>query len=147
MHSAATGEVFRLIYRSRDRIPLDERRAQLGELFSQARTNNKRQGLTGALLITDDYFVQTLEGDEQVVRGLFARIEVDPRHDRVEVLDAGTVAGRVFVRWSMAKVAEDGEADINLIAHVQGIAAASSRGDGTLEQEGVLKVMRDAARD
>lgn len=147
MDGASTDAVFRLIYRSRDRIPLDERRAELGELFSQARSSNKKRGLTGALLITDDYFVQTLEGDEQVVRALFARIEVDPRHDRVEVLDATTVPSRVFVRWSMAKIAEEDEPDINLIAHVKGISAAASRGDGTPEQEGVLKVMRDAARD
>jgi Sensors of blue-light using FAD len=141
-----TGEVFRLIYRSRARIPQDGRRAELGELFSVARSNNKKQQVTGALLLKDDYFVQTLEGEEQVVRALFARIEQDPRHDDVELLETGTVSGRVFVRWAMAKVADEGTPDIPLIAHVEGISPAAPRGDATPEQEDVLTVMRQAAR-
>ncbi len=137
---------FRLIYRSHDLIPPEGRRAALGELFSHARSNNKRLELTGALLVSDDWFVQTLEGEEATVRGLFASIEQDPRHDRVEVLEADPVSGRVFSRWSMARVAEDGEHDIPLIAHRDGIHAAAPRLDHTEEQEGILKVMRDAAR-
>jgi hypothetical protein len=141
----ATG-TFRLIYRSHDRIPPEQRKAALGDLFSHARSNNKRLDLTGALLVTDDWFVQTLEGDEGTVRALFAKIEQDPRHDRVEVLEADQVEGRVFARWAMARVAEDGERDINLIAHRDGIHPAAPRGETTEEQEGLLKVMRDAAR-
>lgn len=141
-----TGAVYRLIYRSHDRIPVEGRRAELGELFSQARSNNKRSGLTGALLLDGDHFVQTLEGEESVVRELFGRIERDPRNDSVEVLAAGPTGGRVFARWAMAQVVAHGEGDIPLIAHVDGISPAAPRGDATAEQEGVLKVMRDAAR-
>ena len=137
---------FRLTYRSRDRIPLAERRAELGELFSGARANNKRQGITGALLVRDDWFVQALEGDEAVVRRLFAAIEADPRHDAVELLEAHVVGQRVFARWSMAQVAEDGETDIPLIAHTDGISPAAPRGDTTREQARVLEFMRAAAR-
>lgn len=137
---------FRLIYRSHDLIAPEQRKAALGDLFSHARSNNKRLQLSGALLVSDDWFVQTLEGDEATVRGLFAKIERDPRHDRVEVLEADPVAGRVFSRWAMARVAEDGERDIPLIAHRDGIHPAAPRGDSTEEQEGILKIMRDAAR-
>jgi hypothetical protein len=45
----------------------------------------------------------------------------------------------------MAKVAEDGEPDIPLIAHVDGIAPAAGRGT-TPEQDEILAFMRDAAR-
>lgn len=55
---------FRLIYRSRDLIPSDRRKTELGELFSAARSNNKKKGITGALLVSDDWFVQTLEGEQ-----------------------------------------------------------------------------------
>jgi len=41
--------VFRLIYRSRDLIPADDRKTELGSLFSAARSNNKKQDITGAL--------------------------------------------------------------------------------------------------
>lgn len=139
--------VYRLIYRSRSLIPEPVRRAELGHLFTQARSFNKAHGITGALVVLDDVFVQTLEGDEPAVEALLGRIRADTRHDRVEVLDTGLVDGRVFARWSMAKVADEGDApDINLIAHAKGISPAAPRGDATAEQQAVLDVMRNAAR-
>ena len=136
-------ETFRLIYRSIDRTPVDRRKVVLGELFSQARSNNKERDITGALLVSDDRFVQTLEGDEAVVRRLFAKIEADPRHTAVSVVEQGIVPDRVFSRWAMAKIAEDGEPDIPLIKNKSGITPAASRGS-TEEQEVILQRMRDA---
>jgi hypothetical protein len=142
--SEPTG-TFRLMYRSRDLISPEEREVALGELFSLARSRNKARGICGALLIDGDRFVQTLEGDEESVRDLFGRIEQDDRHDRVELLSTATVAGPVFARWSMARVGHDGEPDIPLIAHLDGIAPAAGRRT-TPEQDAVLEVMRAAAR-
>ena len=135
--------VFRLIYRSRSRIPQDRQRTLLGEVFSQARSNNKERDITGALLISGGSFVQTLEGDEAVVRRLYARIETDPRHQDVALVEAGRVESRVFSRWAMAKVADEGEPDIPLIKNKKGITPAASR-PLTPEQERLLQVMRDA---
>ena len=101
------GVVYRLIYRSRSVIPEQERRAELGRLFTAARSHNKQHGITGALLLLDDCFVQTLEGDEAEVQALLARIRADSRHDSLEVLETGLVDRRVFGRWSMAKVADE----------------------------------------
>jgi hypothetical protein len=136
---------FRLIYRSRSRILAQQRKAELGKLFSAARSNNKKLGLTGALLTDGDWFAQVLEGDEATVRALFAKIEKDGRHERITVVESGLAGGRVFSRWAMAKVAADGEPDIALIAHADGISPAASRGT-TPEQESVLAVMRAATR-
>jgi hypothetical protein len=135
---------FRLMYRSRSRIPETDRKIELGTLFSAARRNNKRAGVTGALLLTGNWFVQVLEGDEATVRSLYDTIAKDPRHDSVTLLDSGDVAERVFARWSMAKVAEDGEPDIPLIAHEDGIAPAAGRGT-TPAQYRLLGTMRAAA--
>lgn len=99
----ASDGVFRLIYRSRDLISPDRRKVELGQLFSAARSNNKKQNISGALLMSDEAFVQLLEGDEAPVRELFAHIEKDPRHDSVSVLHAGTVGERIFSRWAMAR--------------------------------------------
>jgi hypothetical protein len=117
--------VFRLIYRSRDLIPLDNRKTELGALFSEARSNNKKQDITGALLVHGDWFAQVLEGSEAPIRTLFARIEQDGRHDNVSVIASGP-AERVFGRWSMARVSADGEPDIPMIAHRDGIAPAAA---------------------
>jgi Sensors of blue-light using FAD len=135
---------FRLMYRSRNRIPEPDRKIELGTLFSTARRNNKKAGLTGALLLTGDWFVQVLEGDEPTVRSVYETIATDPRHDSVTLLDSGDVGERVFARWSMAKVAEGGEPDIPLIAHEDGIAPAAGR-TTTPAQYKLLSTMRAAA--
>ena|SRR5947207_2106384 len=141
------GPVFRLIYRSRSRIGAADRKYQLGEIFSVARSSNKKLGVTGALLITDDEFVQALEGPEPVVRELYTKINKDKRHEHVELLESGDVSGRVFGRWAMAKVAADGEPDIPLLTNVDkgGISPAQPR-PGTEAQETVLAVMRQSLR-
>jgi len=102
-------------------------------------------GVTGALLISDDEFVQTLEGPEPVVRELYAKINKDKRHDHVELLESGDVSARVFGRWAMAKVAADGEPDIPLLANVNkgGISPAQPR-PVTQAQESVLGRMRQS---
>jgi hypothetical protein len=142
----APDPTFRLIYRSCNHIPPDRLPTELGKLFTHARSNNKKAGITGALLLSGPWYVQTLEGDETLVRSLFASIERDPRHDDVAVLEAGMVENRAFPRWSMARVSEDGSApDTYLIAHETSIAAASSRGS-TAAQEAVLGRMRQAVR-
>ncbi len=139
-------QIFRLIYRSHDRIPEPQRKVELGGLFSTARSKNKAAGITGALLVCDDWFVQVLEGDEQQVRDLFTHIEADPRHDQVAVLDAAPVVDRVFGRWAMAQVDGYGTPDIPLIAHRDGIAPAAGRRP-TPHQEMILDLMREAARE
>jgi len=142
--AAPTGGTFCLMYRSRDLIPAEGRKAELGSLFSQARSN-KAQQITGALLVSDNWFVQTLEGDEELVRALFERIAEDSRHDSVSLLDAGHVDGAVFSRWAMAKVVDEGEPDIPLIAHRDGISPAAGH-KTTPEQAVVLNQMRAATQ-
>ena len=145
--SGDSGPVFRLIYHSRSRIPGAERKQQLGEIFSAARSSNKKISVTGALLITDDEFVQTLEGPEPVVRDLYAKIYKDKRHEHVEILASDDVPGRVFGRWAMAQVSADGEPDIPLLTNVDkgGISAAQPR-QTTAAQDAVLDFMRQALR-
>ena len=138
------GETFRLMYLSHDLIDREERKRALGALFSQARSNNKKRDVTGALLVSGDIFIQTLEGEESVVRQVYETIRQDPRHDGVELLETSTVPERVFGHWSMARVSEDGEPDIPLIAHTDGIAPAAGRRKSAAADE-VLDVMRQAA--
>lgn len=136
---------FRLIYRSRNKIPADQRKAELGRLFTAARSSNKGQHITGALLIQGDWFAQVLEGSEVAVGALFAGIKMDPRHEDVSVIESGPAGSRVFARWAMARVSADGQPDIPLIAHEDGISPAAGRGT-TPDQEAILDIMRRATR-
>ena len=133
---------FRLIYRSRSRISDDDRSTALAAIFGVARSNNKRAGITGALLVTDHWFVQALEGDESAVRSLYEQIRQDARHDEVTVLESTTVDERVFSRWAMAEVSKLGRADIPLHATAGHIHAAAER-PVTREQYAVLSSMRN----
>ena len=138
--------VFRLVYRSQSRIDAGESKTELGGIFTTARRNNKQLGITGALVITDDAFAQALEGDETAVRDLYATIRQDPRHENVTLLEEGTVEQRVFGRWAMAKVAEDGGPDIRVMSNAGkgSLVATSPDAHVTPEQETVLAVMRDS---
>lgn len=135
---------YRLMYRSRNLIPPDRVKKELGVLFGVARANNKRQHISGALLLDGEHYVQVLEGDEALVRELYEHIAKDPRHDSVVLLESDTVETRVFSRWSMAQVGDGDEADIPLIAHTDGISPAAGRRTSP-EQEAVMEVMRAAA--
>ncbi|WP_375491269.1 BLUF domain-containing protein [uncultured Jatrophihabitans sp.] len=137
------GPAFRLMYRSHSLIPAESSKAELGALFSVARSNNKKLGITGALMLDAEWFVQTLEGDEAAVRSLFERISTDPRHDDVAVLDTATVPARAFPHWSMAQVSTAGKDDVYLIAHEDGIAPATPRRRSP-EQDAALDTMRAA---
>lgn len=140
--SSSTGGVYRLLYSSHSRIPASERPPVLAELFSQARSHNRAAGITGALLITDHYFVQVLEGAKDVVDTLFARIEADPRHDDVTLIERADAEPRVFTGWAMAEISSMGHADIPL--HVtDGALKPRAPGRFIPEQDRLLTRMRN----
>ncbi|TCK20254.1 BLUF domain-containing protein [Pseudonocardia endophytica] len=138
---------FRLIYRSRSLIPAETRKAVLGEIFSSARSNNKRQQITGALLLSGDYFVQALEGDEQAVQALYEHIAKDDRHEDVTVVDERRLDERTFGKWSMAQVSDDGGADIPLLTNRdKGGITRKAADPTTADQDVVLDYMHDVAQ-
>ncbi|MGB8817016.1 MAG: BLUF domain-containing protein [Rhizobiaceae bacterium] len=139
------GVTFRLIYRSKCLIPAASLDAELGNILRVARHKNAAQGITGALLLYDDWFAQTLEGEEGAVRSLYAHIERDPRHSSVQIQEEGLANSRVFSRWAMAMVGEHGNPDIPLAATSGGTTEAAARVT-TPAQEKILDIMRDATR-
>ncbi|MGJ7546637.1 BLUF domain-containing protein [Variovorax sp. LT1R16] len=88
---------YRLIYTSRVNEPID-----LGALLRQAQKNNPSLGITGGLAVLEGVFLQYLEGKEDAVESLFARILPDQRHAHVKVLERRAVPRRMFSDWSMA---------------------------------------------
>ncbi|WP_303311918.1 BLUF domain-containing protein [Hymenobacter sp. BT730] len=70
-------------------------------LLQQARANNLRLGITGLLLYGNGSFVQVLEGEEEAVREVYAKIQADYRHTRVHTLADGPIQARMFKDWSM----------------------------------------------
>jgi hypothetical protein len=137
--------VFRLIYRSKSKIPAEKLDSELGNILRIARAKNTSLGITGALLYYEGWFAQTLEGGEKDVRTLYAHIEKDERHSSVQLCEEGGARPRAFSRWAMAMVGEHGHPDIPLAATANGTTEAASR-NTTPEQDKILTIMRDTTR-
>lgn len=88
-----------LTYLSSATVPYDE--GDLRDLLTEVREKNVVLGVTGMLLYAGGSFIQTVEGEQPVVDGLFARIEADPRHRDVMMTLREEVGGRSFPDWSM----------------------------------------------
>ena len=87
-----------LIYRSQ---PFGFDRAVLAGILTGARRNNRRDDITGALICRHDLYLQLVEGPEDAIDALYARIVVDDRHTNVGLLVADTVGERLFPTWEM----------------------------------------------
>ena len=87
-----------LIYMSR---PFGFDGAMLAGILTQSRRNNRRDGITGALICRHDIYLQFVEGDAPMIDALFARIRRDDRHLGVVPLWRGTDETRLFPGWDM----------------------------------------------
>jgi hypothetical protein len=74
---------------------------QIADILVQARRNNTRLDLTGALLYRQGRFIQILEGPDEEVIDRFAVIAADPRHRSVQKISEESIAARQFPEWTM----------------------------------------------
>jgi len=103
--------IFTLVYRSAPIFvcSLADYLVQVDDILSTSRRHNSEVSVTGALLFNEDWFVQYLEGAQDAVRAIFARIEADSRHEGVKILFEGFTTERRFPEWSMAFVGDAAE--------------------------------------
>lgn len=92
----------RLIYRSvtglRGEADLGD---VLDDILSASLRRNSQLDVSGALLASDGWFLQALEGDKAAVQTIFGSIAADPRHRDIQVLESRSVDGRRFANWVM----------------------------------------------
>lgn len=101
-------DIYRLVYTSRNLLEggEEEQKAAIAGLLAVSKRNNARVGVTGALLFNGGSFAQVLEGSRAAVEATFERIQRDPRHSDVAVLQCEPVAARGFPNWSMGFVGD-----------------------------------------
>lgn len=99
----------RLIYCSRAAIEGGPEAVQreIQSILTDARRENRRTRVTGALLFTHGCFVQTLEGEPAALEEVYERIQCDERHRDVTVLSFEPVAVRAFPGVDMAYLVQD----------------------------------------
>lgn len=75
---------------------------ELARICEQSRANNLRDGITGLLVFDGRAFCQFVEGDERPLAALLARLEGDPRHRQMRLLQFGPLTGpRRFPLWRL----------------------------------------------
>ena len=89
-------------YTSLARLDLTGR--DLADIHETARRLNALDGVTGLLIFNGRRFLQIIEGAEEAIDDLVARLRADPRHSAFEIHDERIVADRAFPDWSMELV-------------------------------------------
>lgn len=139
--------LYRLVYASKNLLIGTEAKAAVEQILAASRRNNERVGVTGALMFNGGAFAQVLEGPRRGVEDTFERIQRDPRHGDVTVLQCGPAESRGFANWSMAFVGQStkGQARFSSLAAASGFDLSRLSGDSVfamlhglvLEEEGV----------
>nr|GFC63030.1 hypothetical protein [Tanacetum cinerariifolium] len=75
---------------------------ELQQLLTCSRQRNTELAVTGILLYGNEQFLQVLEGEEEVVQGVYARIRRDARHCNVLTFANKAIGQRTFTDWAMA---------------------------------------------
>lgn len=121
--------LFRLVYYSRNAIKDLGRPVapEMKEIMKVSNLNNPPAGITGALVFSDHYFAQILEGDRKSVTNTFCRIATDERHNEIVILDAQPVENRLFDGWAMAYAGHSPDIDRIYLKYSTTIGFAPSK--------------------
>ncbi len=91
----------RLVYRSRATEAYCGP-AHLAQLLRVATRNNQANRMTGALALSDQTFVQVVEGPAARLNELLVRLGRDSRHSDLDLLGRWSITSRLFGCWAMA---------------------------------------------
>lgn len=109
----------------------------LMRLTDQAAKLNQKLSITGVLLYENQHFGQTIEGPRAAVMQLWEKIQKDPRHQHVRMLEILDIENRLFPAWSMRFVLAN-----EIVKKMPQLAAVL---DGLPENDdALLKLMRVA---
>ena len=121
-----SGALLALLYVS-DMVAPDA--GEVARICTQSRVNNLRDDITGLLLFDGKAFCQYVEGPPPAMAGLRERLERDPRHTRMRVLQFGATDGsRRFPSWRLGYAFSADPAAIDRVAGTRGADAIAAFG-------------------
>jgi hypothetical protein len=91
--------IYQLAYMSAARPGM--RDAEVHDILRASTANNRRDGLSGMLLLVDGTFFQVLEGEKEKVEEAYRRIAKDARHSALLRVLERTRDERSFPDWTM----------------------------------------------
>lgn len=135
--------MYRLVYYSRNHIAHDQAlfASNVEEILAKSRINNRRDGITGALLFNAGCFAQVLEGPLDKVEAAFERIQQDERHGDVSLLALDPIHHRSFSNWAMGFI---GTSDIHA-RRFAGIGASSGFDPSRLSGDEIHSLLKELA--
>ena len=137
--------IFKIIYHSNIIVQggADSILTNVRDILKWSRSWNRKHGITGALVLSDNNFAQVLEGPSHSVKALYGHIACDRRHKNVQLLMHDFFPKRDFPNWSMAYIASDNGPIVNLATDPR-----SSSPDLTARADRVLHfLLRAVMRD
>ncbi|MCU7696112.1 BLUF domain-containing protein [Acinetobacter sp. AYS6] len=94
----------RLCYASQRNEKNEDLLQDLRDILTEARNFNDLNQICGVLYYADNAFFQCLEGEQELVEGLFEKIKNDQRHHNIKWLCTYSIDKNSFQRWSMKYV-------------------------------------------
>jgi hypothetical protein len=103
--------IYSLAYVSRSEIQknVEDLESEIGRILESSRLNNRLARITGALLFSEGWFAQILEGPQEAIETLFETVQGDSRHSNVTISHFHSVPERSFPAWSMAYAGLDSD--------------------------------------
>lgn len=89
-----------LLYASSARSGITDK--DIDDIVATARAVNAELDVTGILAFDGNGFAQILEGEDEVIKTLYEKIERDRRHFGCVLLSYGEIDRRRFEDWTMA---------------------------------------------
>ena len=111
--------------------------SELSELVEVSRRNNKKHGITGAMLYLENAFIQVIEGEDAAIGQLLEKLCTDTRHQNIAVLSDKLAQARNFQNWSMG-IVKAAEADRPQV--LEELRLASTANGGSEEGSNMMPV-------
>ncbi|WP_421763130.1 BLUF domain-containing protein [Ekhidna sp.] len=123
-------DLYRLVYTSARLKNCSDK--DVKQILQVSRRNNSKINVTGILIHTKDRFLQVLEGDKDVVMGLYNKIEKDDRHGGSVMRFCESVDQRYFSDWDMVGKRIDNKIAFNTLIDEEKKVLYRSMMDGDL---------------
>ncbi len=89
----------RLVYTSYRKAECTDK--EIENILAACKRNNPGLNITGVLIHSKKRFIQYLEGDGALIKSLFDKIKLDPRHGSANLRNYEPISERVFPSWHM----------------------------------------------
>lgn len=111
------------------------------EIGRKSQLNNSRDSLTGALLCLKGVFYQIIEGEKPQLYKCFSRIQADPRHSDIFILNIEKdIKTRLYGQWNMETVVLD-EQTGPLMTPIRNLLNSLTRTHQTLKKYAPLEIL------